>query len=214
MTTPSIHIRRRGFMLVISSPSGAGKTTISRKLMEQEQGLEMSVSVTTRPPRASEVDGRDYYFVDETSFQGMLKSGQFLEHALIYGHHYATPKSTIEHKLSQGIDVLFDIDWQGTQQLKEVSTGDLVSIYILPPSLSALEDRLRKRAQDADDVVKIRLQKAADEISHWSEYDYIIINNDIDETVGQVASILQAERLKRRRRVGLADFVNFLRGEY
>lgn len=213
MTLPSLHMRRRGFMFVISSPSGAGKTTISRKILEKYQGIEMSISVTTRPPRLNEEDGKDYYFVDKSTFQGMLKAGQFLEHAFIYGNHYGTPQASIEQNLSQGIDVLFDIDWQGTQQLKEISTGDLVSIYVLPPSLAALEERLRARNQDSDEVVQLRLQKSADEISHWSEYDYVIINNDLDETVRQVSSILQAERLKRRRRVGLAEFVNFLRGE-
>ncbi|MEB3702419.1 Guanylate kinase [Candidatus Bealeia paramacronuclearis] len=213
MTNPSIHIRRRGFMLVISSPSGAGKTTVSRKLLAQETDLEMSVSVTTRPARPGEEDGKDYYFIDEGAFQGMVKSGLLLEHALVYGHHYATPKASIEKKLNQGIDILFDIDWQGTQQMKEISTGDIVSIFILPPSSQALEERLRSRGQDSEEIVHARMKKAADEISHWSEYDYIIINNQVDETVEQVSSILHAERLKRRRRVGLAEFVNFLRGE-
>ena len=213
MTLSSIHIRRRGFMLVISSPSGAGKTTISRQLLARESDLEMSVSITTRPPRNGEVDGKDYFFTDESTFQGMVKSGLLLEHAFVYGYHYATPKASIEKKLAQGIDVLFDIDWQGTQQLKEISTGDLVSIFILPPSAKALEERLLNRGQDSKEVVEYRMKKAGDEISHWSEYDYIIINNQVEETVAQVASILQAERLKRRRRVGLADFVNYLRGE-
>ena len=209
MTT--ISIPRRGFMLVLSSPSGAGKTTIARKLIDSEDQLKVSVSYTTRPKRPGEVEGQDYHFTDETTFKAMIEDETFMEYAKVFGHYYGTPKSSIERSLAHGMDVLFDIDWQGTQQLKEVSTGDLVSDFVLPPSLKTLEHRLRMRAEDDDHVVAHRMKKAGDEMSHWAEYDYVIINNDLEESIRQVRSILTSERLKRRRQLGLAGFVNQLR---
>lgn len=203
---------RRGFMLVLSSPSGAGKTTISREVLSQETEIELSISVTTRPKRPSEVEGRDYHFVDKSTFDSMVERGELLEHAYVYGYHYGTPKASIESHLASGIDALFDIDWQGTQQLKQISTGDLVSVFLLPPTMVALEDRLRRRAEDPEETIQMRMSKAANEISHWAEYDYIIINNTLDQSIHDVRSIIQAERLKRRRQLGLAQFVNTLRG--
>jgi len=208
-----INIKRRGFMLVMSSPSGAGKTTIARRVMSEESDIQPSISVTTRPKRPSEEEGKDYYFVNETTFQSMKRSDQLMESAHVFGYHYGTPKASIEKSLAAGIDVLFDIDWQGTQQLKQISTGDLVSVFVLPPSCQSLEERLRKRDEDGEDVVKLRMSKAADEMSHWAEYDYVLINNQLDDSVRAVRSIIEAERLKRRRQLGLANFVNYLRGE-
>ncbi len=203
----------RGFMVVLSSPSGAGKTTVSQHVLALEEGLELSVSVTTRPQRPSEQDGKDYHFVDESTFSHMVKEDHFLEHALVYGYHYGTPKASVENHLEAGTDILFDIDWQGTQQLKQISTANLVSIFLLPPTLETLETRLRGRAEDGEDTIRLRMSKASDELSHWAEYDYIIINNALNDCVHAVRSIIQAERLKRRRQVGLANFVNSLRGE-
>lgn len=211
-STSPLSIARRGFMLVLSSPSGVGKTTIAHKILGCETNVELSISVTTRPKRPLEKEGEDYRFVNQKQFQHMVKEGQLLEHAQVYGHLYGTPKATIEKLLSKGIDVLFDIDWQGTQQLKQVATSDLVSIYLLPPTFKDLEDRLYKRATDGAETVRMRMTKAADELSHWAEYDYVIVNHDLEETVQAVQSILQAERLKRRRQSGLANFVNGLRG--
>lgn len=211
-STSPLSIARRGFMLVLSSPSGVGKTTIAHKILNCETNIELSISVTTRPKRPLEKEGEDYHFVDQKQFQHMIKEGQLLENAQVYGHLYGTPKASIEKLLSQGIDVLFDIDWQGTQQLKQVATSDLVSIYLLPPTFKDLEDRLYKRATDGAETVRMRMTKAADELSHWAEYDYVIVNHDLEETVQAVQSILQAERLKRRRQSGLAHFVNGLRG--
>lgn len=210
-STSPLSIARRGFMLVLSSPSGVGKTTIAHKILNCETNIELSISVTTRPKRPLEKEGEDYHFVDQKQFQHMIKEGQLLENAQVYGHLYGTPKASIEKLLSQGIDVLFDIDWQGTQQLKQVATSDLVSIYLLPPTFKDLEDRLYKRATDGAETVRMRMTKAADELSHWAEYDYVIVNHDLEETVQAVQSILQAERLKRRRQSGLAHFVNGLR---
>lgn len=204
---------RRGFMLVLSSPSGVGKTTISRQVLSKESEIELSISVTTRPKRPSEVEGKDYYFVSEPTFNTMIENGEFLEHAYVYGYHYGTPKSSIESHLASGIDALFDIDWQGTQQLKQISTGDLVSVFLLPPTMEALEERLRKRAEDLEETILMRMSKAANDMSHWAEYDYIIINNTLEESIHAVKSIIQAERLKRRRQLGLAQFVNSLRSE-
>ncbi|MBP6951656.1 MAG: guanylate kinase [Alphaproteobacteria bacterium] len=206
-------IKRRGFMLVLSSPSGAGKTTLAKEVLVHEKALELSISVTTRPKRESEKEGLDYYFVDEETFTQMVDEKQLLEHAYVYGYHYGTPKASIEKLLAAGTDVLFDIDWQGTQQLKQISMNDLVSVFLLPPTVKTLETRLRNRGEDSDETVCIRMDKAADEISHWAEYDYIIINQNLSESIQAVRSILQAERLKRRRQVGLAPFVNSLRGE-
>lgn len=212
-TTPHLTIARRGFMFVLSSPSGVGKTTIAHKILNLEPNIELSISVTTRPKRLAEIEGEDYHFIDNKTFHQMVTNNELLEHAHVYGHQYGTPKASIEKLLSTGTDVLFDIDWQGTQQLKQVATGDLVSIFLLPPTLKDLEERLYKRAADHEDTIRMRMEKAADELSHWAEYNYVIINHQLDETVQAVRSILQAERLKRRRQIGLATFVNSLRGE-
>jgi guanylate kinase len=206
-----VEIRRRGLMLVLSSPSGAGKTTISRRLLAVEPGLVMSVSATTRSKRPSERDGIDYHFVDTPTFERMIQQGEFLEHAQVFDHHYGTPRTPVENALTAGQDVLFDIDWQGTQQLAESARSDLVSVFILPPSTQALEERLKARAQDSDDVVAKRMAKAADEMSHWREYDYIIVNDDFEVSVQRVRAILLAERLKLDRQVGLGEFVKGLR---
>jgi guanylate kinase len=206
-------IARRGLMLVMSSPSGAGKTTLSRKLLEADAGVELSVSVTTRKQRPGEVDGRDYHFIDAARFAAMVEKRELLEWAQVFGHRYGTPRAPVEAALERGRDVLFDIDWQGTQQLREKAGGDLVSIFVLPPSIPDLERRLRTRAQDSDDVIHGRMAKAADEMSHWPEYDYVVINRDIDRAFGEVRSILAAERLKRERQTGLSDFVRRLQAE-
>lgn len=210
--TFSSPIARRGFMLVLSSPSGAGKTTIARKVLEREKELVLSISVTTRPKRSSEKEGSDYFFVDETTFSQMVKSDQFLEHAHVYGHYYGTPQAFIGELLAGGTDVLFDIDWQGTQQLKQTALNDLVSVFILPPTLKDLEKRLYTRGEDSEEVVKKRMKKAQYECSHWAEYDYVIVNETLEESIQKVHSIIQAERLKRCRQIGLANFVNRLRG--
>jgi guanylate kinase len=200
-------------MLVLSSPSGAGKTTLSRKLLAADPGVELSVSVTTRKQRPGEVDGRDYHFLDAPRFDAMVKNGELLEWAQVFGNRYGTPRLPVEATLVQGRDVLFDIDWQGTQQLREKADRDLVSIFVLPPSIPDLELRLRTRAQDSDEVIHARMGKAADEMSHWAEYDYVVINTDIDRAFAQVQSILAAERLKRERQTGLSDFVRRLQAE-
>jgi guanylate kinase len=204
-------ILRRGLMLVLSSPSGAGKTTISRALLEREENLSMSISATTRSKRPGEVSGRDYQFVDLTQFNLMVNRQELLEHAKVFGNYYGTPRALVEASLSQGRDVLFDIDWQGTQQLAQNARDDLVSVFVLPPSTEELQRRLERRAQDPAEVVAQRMAKAPDEMSHWAEYDYIVINHDIEESVGAVQSILAAERLKRERQIGLTDFVKGLR---
>lgn len=209
MSAPEI--RRRGLLLVLASPSGAGKTTITRRLVEREQGLALSVSVTTRARRPGEVDGRDYHFIGRDRFAAMVAEGQLLEHATVFGHSYGTPRPPIEAAIAAGRDIVGDVDWQGAQQLSESVPHDLVRIFVLPPSRAALAERLRGRAQDSDDVVAERLAKSSDEMSHWSEYDYVIVNHDIEDSVARVAAILLAERLRRERQVGLADFVNFLR---
>ena len=203
-------ISRRGLMLVLSSPSGAGKSTISRALMEGDGDMTMSVSATTRAPRPGEKDGKDYFFVAEGAFKGMVARGEFLEHARVFDNYYGTPRGPVEAVLEQGRDVLFDVDWQGTQQLKQNARDDLASIFILPPSTQELERRLYARAQDTEDVVRRRMSKAASEMSHWAEYDYIVVNHDIEESVAQVWAILAAERLRRERRVGLVEFVKGL----
>lgn len=198
-------------MFALSSPSGAGKTTISRRLLDTDDNLSLSISATTRPPRPGEVEGKDYYFVDQARFDAMVSEGELLEHALVFGNNYGTPRAPVEKALRGGRDVLFDIDWQGTQQVREAARDDLVSVFILPPSTEELERRLHARAQDSEAVVRGRMAKAADEMSHWAEYDYIIINDSIDKSVEQVEAILTAERLKRERRVGLRAFVEDLR---
>lgn len=209
----SIFTPRRGFMFVLSSPSGAGKTTIASHVLEREQDISLSISYTTRPKRPSEVNGKDYYFTDEPTFQAMVSADQFLEYAKVFGHYYGTPRASIEQEMAAGKDILFDIDWQGTQQLKQVSSGDLVSVFVLPPSMTILEERLRRRDEDSEDVVIHRMDKAAEEISHWAEYDYILVNDDLEQSVQEVRSILTSERLKRRRQTGLADFVKGLRNQ-
>jgi guanylate kinase len=198
-------------MLVLSSPSGAGKTTISRLLLPADDQIALSVSATTRPMRPNEIDGVDYHFVDQDTFDAMVVDDEFLEHANVFGHSYGTPRGPVEEALEAGDDVLFDIDWQGTQQLAEKAANDLVRIFILPPSTEELERRLRNRAQDPEEVLQGRMAKAADEMSHWAEYDYIIVNNDVAESLTQVQAILTAERLKRERRVDLHEFVERLR---
>ncbi|HSH99662.1 MAG TPA: guanylate kinase [Reyranella sp.] len=204
-------IQRRGLMLVLSSPSGAGKTTLSRQLLDNDSQIELSVSCTTRARRPSERDGVDYRFVDTASFRGMIERGEFLEHARVFDHYYGTPREPVEAALQGGRDVLFDIDWQGTQQLKEKGRDDLVTVFILPPSTRDLERRLITRAQDSPDIVAKRMAKAADEMSHWAEYDYAIINRDIATSLMELKSILTAERLKRERLLGLSGFVKALR---
>lgn len=208
---PSSSITRRGLMLVLSSPSGAGKTTLSRRLLAADANLHLSVSVTTRPQRPSEVDGVDYSFMDPVEFNLMINRQQLLEYAKVFDHYYGTPKADVMARLEAGSDVLFDIDWQGTQQLRQQARADLVSIFVLPPSTRELERRLKARAQDPAEVVAKRMSKAADEISHWAEYDYIVVNDDMDRCLENVYAILRAERLKRERQIGLVEFVKGLR---
>ncbi len=204
-------IRRRGLMLVLSSPSGAGKTTISRALLADDPAITLSISVTTRLPRPGEVDGKDYRFLSQEEFATMAAAGELLEYAEVFGHAYGTPRAAVEEALEQGRDVLFDIDWQGTQQLSDKVPQDLVRVFVLPPSVEELERRLYSRAQDSEEVVRGRMAKAADEMSHWAEYDYIVINEDRDRSLIEVKAILAAERLRRQRRIGLRDFVEGLR---
>ena len=206
--------KRRGLMLVLSSPSGAGKTTIARRLLTEDAELELSVSVTTRQRRPGEVEGKDYHFVTTSDFQIMINDRALLEYAKVFDNYYGTPAENVMAALVEGRDILFDIDWQGTQQLADSSREDLVSVFILPPSTRDLEQRLLSRAQDSADVVAARMSKAADEISHYREYDYILVNHDVDIAVAQVKAILQAERLRRDRQVGLTDLVKKLRVGY
>ena len=194
-------------MLVLSSPSGAGKSTISRALLNRDPDISMSVSVTTRPMRPGETEGEDYIFVDQEKFKQMAVAGEFLEHATVFENSYGTPKGPVEEILKQGRDVLFDVDWQGTQQLAENARKDLVSVFILPPSVNELGKRLQNRAQDSEEVVQKRMARAASEMSHWAEYDYVIVNEDVEASVARVEAILVAERLKRDRQAGLGDFV-------
>jgi len=197
-------------MLVLSSPSGAGKTTLSRMLLRADRNVALSISVTTRPKRRGEVNGRDYHFIDRTRFNEMVKKADLLEWAEVFGHHYGTPRRPVIEALEAGRDVLFDIDWQGTQQLRERARDDLVSVFILPPSVRELERRLRRRAQDSKDIIGSRMAKAAGEMSHWPEYDYVIINRKIEVAFAEVRTILAAERLKRERQTGLTKFVRGL----
>ncbi|QXQ08366.1 guanylate kinase [Sphingosinicellaceae bacterium] len=195
-------------MFVLSSPSGAGKTTMSRRLMEGDSEIVMSVSVTTRAPRPGEVDGHDYYFIDDAKFDAMLASGDLLEWATVFGHRYGTPRERVQAALHEGRDVLFDIDWQGTQQLQQTESGsDLVRVFILPPHMAELERRLQSRGTDSAAVIAHRMRRAATEISHWGEYDYILINDDPEQCLAEISAILKAERLARRRQLGLAAFV-------
>jgi guanylate kinase len=210
--SPANAIRRRGFLLVLSSPSGAGKTTITRRLLERDPTLSLSVSVTTRPRRPSEIDGKDYHFIDQATFDRMVAGDELLEHATVFGHCYGTPRQPIDKAIAAGSDVVTDIDWQGTQQVSASLSGDLVTVFILPPSMAALESRLRTRAQDSDAVVAQRMAKSSEEMSHWPEYGYVIVNDDLDASIAQAQAIVTAERLKRDRQLGLADFVTRLRG--
>jgi guanylate kinase len=205
-------IARRGLMLVLSSPSGAGKTTLSRRLLADDAAVSMSVSCTTRAPRSGEEEGKDYFFVSPSMFAQMVAGNGFLEHATVFGHQYGTPIEPVQLALAKGRDVLFDIDWQGTQQLRQRAGDDLVSIFVLPPSHAELERRLRARAQDAEDVVQARMSKANNEISHWAEYDYVVINDDLDSTLAKIKTILAAERMKRGRQTGIAEFARDLMG--
>ena len=204
-------ITRRGLMLVLSSPSGAGKTSIARSLLTRDKEINMSVSATTRPRRPGEAEGRDYYFVDEEKFKTDINKGLFLEYARVFDHYYGTPLGLVEKLLSSGCDVLFDIDWQGTQQIKSKARDDLVSVFVLPPSTAELEKRLITRAQDSAEVVAGRMARAADEMSHYPEYDYIIVNHDLDQSIDAVHTILKAERLRRSRQASLTEFMKQLR---
>jgi guanylate kinase len=209
----TIAVARRGLMFVLSSPSGAGKTTLSRKLLEADPDVELSISVTTRKQRPGEIEGRDYRFIDAARFEAMVKNDELLEWAQVFGHYYGTPRAPVTAALARGRDVLFDIDWQGTAQLREKVDRDFISIFVLPPSISDLERRLRTRAQDSDEVIRGRMAKAADEMSHWEEYHYVVINTDIDRAFAEVRSILTAERLERERQIGLSDFVRRLQAD-
>jgi guanylate kinase len=203
-------IARRGLMLVLSSPSGAGKTTLSRMLLAEDRNVTLSVSVTTRKMRPGEVEGRDYQFIDRRRFDALIAKDALLEWAEVFDNYYGTPAKPVMDALAQGRDVLFDIDWQGTQQLRETARNDLVSVFVLPPSIPELERRLKARAQDDYETIHRRMAKAADEMSHWAEYDYVVINRELDQAFGDVKAILAAERLKRERQPGLSDFVRGL----
>jgi len=207
-------LARRGLMLVLSSPSGAGKTTLSRALLKNNDDIAMSVSATTRPPRPGEIDGKDYFFMEPVDFNLMINRDELLEYAKVFGHYYGTPRAPVEAALDSGKDVLFDIDWQGTQQLAQKMGEDLVSIFILPPSTTDLEKRLKTRAQDSEEVLAQRMSKAAEEISHWREYNYVVVNDDLDRCLKEVQSIVTAERVRCIRRTGLIDFVSQLREGY
>lgn len=206
----SVQLARRGVLFVLSSPSGAGKTTISRKLLAADPTIALSVSATTRPMRPGEVDGRDYHFVDVPRFKDMVADGEFLEWAHVFGHRYGTPRAPVDAMLADGKDVLFDIDWQGAQQLYQEAGPDVVRVFILPPTMEELERRLRARGTDSDAVITARMERAANEISHWDGYDYVLINDDVERCFGEVQAILRAERLKRRRQVGLIGFARDL----
>jgi guanylate kinase len=206
-----VEISRRGLMLVLSSPSGAGKTSIARELLSRDKNLTMSVSATTRRKRPGEEEGKDYYFVSQEGFEGMVKRGEFLEHATVFGNRYGTPVAPVEKALTEGSDVLFDIDWQGTQQIADKLPDDLVRVFILPPSTKDLERRLTTRAQDPPEVVAQRMAKAADEMSRYREYEYIIVNRDLKTSVDEVQAILIAERLRLERQIGMSEFVSRLR---
>lgn len=208
------NIARRGLMLVLSSPSGAGKTTLSRLLLRSDRQVELSISVTTRPKRRGEIDGRDYHFIDRTRFDDMVARGELLEWAEVFEYRYGTPRQPVTKALQAGRDVLFDIDWQGTQQLREKARTDLVSVFILPPTAKELERRLKRRAQDSKSVIGSRMAQAAGEMSHWPEYDYVIVNRDKRQAFTELRAILAAERLKRERQIGLSDFVRRLQVKF
>lgn len=208
-------LTRRGLLLILSSPSGAGKSTLARRLMQWDPTLRFSISATTRQPRPGEQDGREYYFHDRAAFEALVQADEMLEHAEVFGNFYGSPKAPVEAAMREGRDTLFDIDWQGGQQIRNSSLGrDVVSIFILPPSIAELESRLRARAQDSDEIIAGRMEKSRDEISHWAEYDYVIINRDIDSAFNELTAILQAERLKRDRQPDLSDFVRNLNREF
>jgi guanylate kinase len=207
------NVARRGLMLVLSSPSGAGKTTLSRKLLDKDRSVALSISVTTRKMRPGEQDGRDYHFIERRRFDALIDTNELLEWAEVFDNYYGTPKRPVMDALASGRDVLFDVDWQGTQQLRDKAPNDLVSIFVLPPSIPELERRLKSRAQDDYETIHRRMAKAADEMSHWAEYDYVVINRDIDQAFADVTAILAAERLKRERLVGLSDFVRGLQAK-
>jgi guanylate kinase len=205
---PHPFLHRRGLMFVLSSPSGAGKTTMSRRLLVDDPEIVISVSATTRPPRKGEIEGRDYRFVDDAGFDALVANDELLEWARVFGYRYGTPRGPVEATLAEGRDVLFDIDWQGTQQLQQTdAASDLVRVFILPPTMAELERRLRGRGTDSDEVIAKRMKRAATEISHWGEYNYILINDDPDRCLGEIRAILKAERLRRKRQLGLANFV-------
>jgi len=206
----SVHLNRRGVLFVLSSPSGAGKTTISKKMLQQDPDIALSISATTRPPRPGEKDGVDYHFVDVDTFKQMAADGEFLEWAHVFGHRYGTPRARVEELLDAGKDVLFDIDWQGAQQLYQEAGPDVVRVFVLPPTMDELERRLRARNTDSDEVIASRMARAANEISHWDGYDYVLINDNVDDCYGEVKAILRAERLKRRRQIGLIGFARDL----
>ena len=203
-------IERRGLMLVLSSPSGAGKTSLSRRLLEVEPDITLSVSATTRPRRPGEVEGKHYHFLSPQDFSTHINKSYFLEYAKVFGYYYGTPATPVLDRLKNGQDILFDIDWRGTQQLKDAARDDLVTVFILPPSTAELERRLFTRAQDSEEVVAMRMSKASDEMSHYPEYDYIVVNHDLDSSVEAVRNILNAERLRRERQIGLLNFVKLL----
>ena len=205
-------IARRGLMLVLSSPSGAGKTTLSRMLLD-DPAVDLSISVTTRPRRPAEEDGVHYHFIDRARFDAMVRNRELLEWAEVHGNCYGTPRAPVERVLAAGRDVLFDIDWQGTQQVREKARSDLVSVFVLPPSAPELARRLHTRAQDSEEVIRSRMAKAADEMSHWAEYDYVIVNRDLTDAFAELRAILAAERLKRERQTGLSAFVRSVQAE-
>lgn len=205
------HVARRGLMFVLSSPSGAGKSTLARKLLEADDNMSLSVSATTRAPRPSEVDGREYKFMDKAQFEDMADRNEFLEHAVVFGNHYGTPRAPVEAMLIQGKDVLFDVDWQGARALRAAEPQDVVGIFILPPSMAELERRLRARAEDSEEVIQSRMARSLNEISHWEEYDYVLVNTLLEQTLTQVRQILAAERLKRNRQLWLKLHVERLK---
>ena len=208
--TESVHLNRRGVLFVLSSPSGAGKTTISRMMLDADSDIALSISATTRPPRPGEVDGVHYHFVDVPRFKDMVSNGEFLEWAHVFGHRYGTPRAPVEALLAAGKDVLFDIDWQGAQQLYQEAGPDVVRVFVLPPTMEELERRLRSRGTDSDEVITARMERAANEISHWDGYDYVLINDHVEGCFDEVRAILRAERLKRRRQIGLIGFARDL----
>ncbi len=213
MKNGDLKIARRGLMFILSSPSGAGKTTLADRLLRNDNDIVLSVSATTRQRRPGEAHAKDYFFVSDEEFVRMRDNSEFLEWANVFGNYYGTPRAPVEDALRQSKDVLFDIDWQGAQQISEIAGDDVVKVFILPPGRAELERRLRKRAQDPEDVVQKRMAKADAEISHWAEYDYVIINTDLDESLRRLNAILSVERLKRRRQIGLASIVKIMTGE-